>query len=61
MHENNHAETGAPLAAPDFISWNLLAAQMIDEARGGVFLPDPSQAVFKSAQACPDLNYFIQI
>jgi alpha,alpha-trehalase len=46
MHENYHAETGAPLAAPDFISWNLLAAQMIDEARTGVFQPDPSQAVW---------------
>jgi alpha,alpha-trehalase len=41
MHENYHAETGAPLAAPDFISWNLLVAQMIEEARTGAFLPDP--------------------
>ena len=48
MHENYHADTGAPLAAPDFISWNLLAAQMIDEARDGVFLPDPSETLFKS-------------
>ena len=35
MHENYHAETGAPLAAPDFISWNLLVAQMIEEAGDG--------------------------
>ncbi len=33
MHENYHADTGAPLAAPDFISWNLLVARMIEEAR----------------------------
>lgn len=47
MHENYHAETGAPLAAPDFVSWNLLAAQMIEEARDGLFLPDPDEAVWK--------------
>jgi alpha,alpha-trehalase len=47
MHENYHAETGRPLAAPDFISWNLLVAQMIEEARDGVFLPDPDEAVWK--------------
>jgi len=47
MHENYHAETGKPLAAPDFISWNLLVAQMIEEARDGVFLPDPDEAVWK--------------
>ena len=41
MHENYHAETGAPLAAPDFVSWNLLVAQMIEEARTGTFKPDP--------------------
>jgi hypothetical protein len=46
MHENYHADTGAPLAAPDFISWNLLAAQMIREARGGDFLPDPDQSLW---------------
>jgi alpha,alpha-trehalase len=46
MHENYHADTGAPLAAPDFISWNLLAAQMIREARGGVFLPDPARSLW---------------
>jgi len=43
MHENYHAETGAPLAAPDFVSWNLLVAQMIEEARAGTFKPDPAQ------------------
>ncbi len=48
MRENYHADTGAPLAAPDFISWNLLAAQMLDEARWGTFLPDPSQALFQA-------------
>ncbi|MBN1939524.1 MAG: hypothetical protein JW843_08055 [Candidatus Aminicenantes bacterium] len=47
MHENYHADTGAPLAAPDFISWNLLVAQMIEEARDGVFLPDQEEAVWK--------------
>lgn len=46
MRENYHADTGAPLAAPDFISWNLLAAQMIREARTGVFLPDPAQSLW---------------
>jgi len=46
MHENYHADTGAPLAAPDFISWNLLVAQMIDEARAGVFFPDPDETVW---------------
>ena len=48
MHENYHADTGAPLAAPDFISWNLLVAQMIDEARSGVFLPDPARTLWKT-------------
>jgi alpha,alpha-trehalase len=47
MHENYHADTGAPLAAPDFISWNLLVAQMIDEARTGIFLPDPALTLWK--------------
>jgi alpha,alpha-trehalase len=46
MHENYHSETGAPLAAPDFISWNLLVAQMIEEARSKVFKPDPGQALW---------------
>jgi len=46
MHENYHADTGAPLAAPDFISWNLLVAQMIDEARSGSFLPDPARTLW---------------
>ena len=32
MHENYHAETGKPLAAPNFISWNLLVGQMIPQA-----------------------------
>jgi alpha,alpha-trehalase len=45
MHENYHAETGAPLAAPDFVSWNLLVAQMIEEARTGTFKPDPTQSL----------------
>jgi alpha,alpha-trehalase len=31
MHENYHADTGEPLAAPGFIGWNLLVTQMTDE------------------------------
>ena len=46
MHENYHADTGAPLAAPNFISWNLLVAQMMEEARTRVFKPDPTQALW---------------
>ncbi len=46
MHENYHAETGAPLAAPNFISWNLLVAQMIEEARTGTFKPDPARTLW---------------
>jgi hypothetical protein len=46
MHENYHAETGAPLAAPDFISWNLLVAQMLKEAKARVFQPDLTQALW---------------
>jgi hypothetical protein len=46
MHENYHADTGAPLAAPDFISWNLLVAQMLEEARTGRFLADPDQCLW---------------
>jgi hypothetical protein len=46
MHENYHADTGEPLAAPNFISWNLLVAQMLGEARQGAFLPDPGQAIW---------------
>lgn len=30
LHENYHAETGAPLWAPQFMSWNLLTLEMID-------------------------------
>jgi alpha,alpha-trehalase len=29
MHENYDAETGEPLAAPQFISWNLLALELL--------------------------------
>jgi alpha,alpha-trehalase len=47
MHENYHAETGAPLAAPDFISWNLLVAQMLEEALTRVFKPDPSRTLWR--------------
>ncbi len=32
MHENYDAETGKPLAAPNFVSWNLLVANMLEEA-----------------------------
>ncbi len=31
MHENYDAETGKPLAAPNFISWNLLVGNMLKE------------------------------
>jgi len=47
MHENYHAETGAPLAAPDFVSWNLLVAQMIEEARTGTFKPDLERSLWR--------------
>jgi hypothetical protein len=30
LYENYHAETGAPLWAPDFMSWNVLALELID-------------------------------
>lgn len=33
MHENYDAETGKPLAAPNFVSWNLLVGQMQDQAK----------------------------
>ena len=33
MHENYDAETGIPLAAPNFISWNLLVGNMLTEAQ----------------------------
>lgn len=33
MHECYHADTGEALAAPNFVSWNLLVAQMADQAR----------------------------
>lgn len=32
MHENYDAETGEPLAAPNFISWNLLVPAMLEDA-----------------------------
>ena len=32
MHENYDAETGEPLAAPNFVSWNILVRNMIAEA-----------------------------
>jgi alpha,alpha-trehalase len=51
MHENYHADTGAPLAAPDFISWNLLVAQMVEEARTRVFKPDPGESLWHGQDA----------
>lgn len=33
MHENYNAETGEPLAAPNFVSWNILIANVIDEIK----------------------------
>lgn len=35
MHENYNADTGEPLAAPNFISWNLLVGSMIEQAKSG--------------------------
>lgn len=35
MHENYNADTGKPLAAPNFVSWNLLVGQMVSEAKSG--------------------------
>ena len=35
-HENYHSETGGPLAAPDFLSWNVLAADLLDNVRAGI-------------------------
>lgn len=32
MHENYDAETGKPLAADNFVSWNILVYNMLDEA-----------------------------
>ncbi len=32
MHENYNAETGKPLAAPNFVSWNLLVIGMLEKA-----------------------------
>lgn len=32
MHENYDAETGEPLAAPNFVSWNVLVVTMIENA-----------------------------
>ncbi len=33
MHENYNADTGKPLAAPNFVSWNLLVGQMLPETQ----------------------------
>lgn len=33
MHENYNAENGEPLAAPNFVSWNLLLMNICDEIR----------------------------
>lgn len=35
MHENYDAETGEPLAAPNFISWNLLLINLLHEVEEG--------------------------
>lgn len=35
MHENYDPETGAPRAAGHFVSWNLLAEHMVEEAETG--------------------------
>lgn len=50
MHENYHSETGEPLAAPNFFSWNLLLTDMLEQTSGSVAQPaafmieDPEQA-----------------
>ncbi|MEK7099210.1 MAG: trehalase family glycosidase [Patescibacteria group bacterium] len=36
MHENYNAETGKPLAAPDFVSWNLLVGHLIPNIEAGI-------------------------
>jgi alpha,alpha-trehalase len=46
MHENYHADTGRPLAAPDFVSWNVLVANIVEEARARLFKPDPAQTLW---------------
>ncbi len=51
MHENYDADTGEPLAAPDFVSWNLLVAQMLEEALTGTFLADPERTLFTAPAA----------
>lgn len=35
MHENYDAETGEPLAAPNFVSWNLLMIPVLDQLERG--------------------------
>jgi alpha,alpha-trehalase len=35
MHENYNAETGKPLAAPGFVSWNLLVERLIPDVEAG--------------------------
>lgn len=36
MHENYNAETGRPLAAPNFVSWNLLVEQLIPNIEAAI-------------------------
>lgn len=36
MHENYNADTGKPLAAPDFVSWNLLVSDLIPNIEAGI-------------------------
>lgn len=36
MHENYNAETGKPLAAPHFVSWNLLVGHLIPNIEAGI-------------------------
>lgn len=36
MHENYNAETGKPLAADNFVSWNLLTAHLIPNIEAGI-------------------------
>ncbi len=35
-HENYNSDTGEPLAAPEFLSWNVLAADLLGNVHAGI-------------------------
>ena len=35
LHEYYHADTGAPIMKPGFLSWNLLAIRIMADVRDG--------------------------